>query len=87
ADDCFLVLRGLETLKVRLDAQCASALQIAGWLERHPLVERVLFPALPSDPGHALWRRDFGGGGSLFSLILKPAPEAAMHALFAALRR
>lgn len=86
-DDCFLVLRGLETLKVRLDAQCASALQIAGWLERHPQVERVLFPALPSDPGHALWRRDFGGGGSLFSLILKPAPESAMHALFAALRR
>jgi cystathionine beta-lyase len=86
-DDCFLVLRGLETLKLRLDAQCASALRVAGWLEQHPLVRRVLFPALPSDPGHALWRRDFHGGGSLFSLILEPAPESAMYALFHSLKR
>ncbi|WP_159627606.1 cystathionine beta-lyase [Massilia puerhi] len=85
-DDCFLVLRGLETLKVRLAAQCAAALEVASWLESHPLVERVLFPALASDPGHALWKRDFSGGGSLFSLILQGAPEAAMQALFAALR-
>lgn len=84
-DDCFLVLRGLETLKLRIDAQSASALRVASWLERHPMVERVLFPVLPSDPGHALWKRDFDGGGSLFSLILRDAPEMAMHAFFKAL--
>jgi cystathionine beta-lyase len=86
-DDCFLVLRGLETLKVRLAAQSAAALKIARWLEQHALVERLLFPALPSDPGHAIWQRDFSTCGCLFSLILKPAPEAAIYALFGALRR
>jgi cystathionine beta-lyase len=85
-DDCFLVLRGLETLQVRLAAQSASALDIARWLEQQPLVDRVLFPALESDPFHALWQRDFQGSGCLFSLILKPAPEQAMHAFFDALQ-
>jgi cystathionine beta-lyase len=84
-DDCFLVLRGLETLSVRLAAQSASAMQIALWLERHPLVQRVLFPALPSDPGHAIWRRDFDGCGCLLSVIMAPAPERAFHGLFDAL--
>lgn len=86
-DDCFLVLRGLETLKLRLDAQSASALRVASWLEQHPMVRRVLFPALPSDPGHAIWKRDFDGGGSLFSLILQPAPERAIYAFFESLQQ
>lgn len=86
-DDCFLVLRGLETLKVRLEAQSASALDIAHWLQAQPMVERLLFPALESDPGHAVWKRNFRGNGCLFSLILKPAPEAAFHGFFDALRR
>lgn len=85
-DDCFLVMRGLETLKVRFAAQSASTLQIAAELEQHPEVSRVLFPALPSDPGHANWKRDFHGSGCLFSLILQPAPEAAFNAFFDSLQ-
>ncbi len=85
-DDCFLVLRGLETLKVRFDAQSAAALRVAQFLESHPAVRKVLFPALPSDAGHAIWKRDFSGNGCLFSLMLEPAPEAAFTAFFDALR-
>jgi cystathionine beta-lyase len=85
-DDCFLVLRGLETLKIRLDAQSAATLEIARWLQAQPQVDRLLFPALESDSGHAIWKRDFGGSGCLFSVILKPAPEAAFHGFFNSLR-
>ena len=85
-DDCFLVLRGLETLNVRFAAQSASTLRIAQELERHPEVSRVLLPALPSDPGHTIWKRDFSGSGCLFSLILEPAPEMAFNAFFDALQ-
>lgn len=84
-DDCFLVLRGLETLKLRVDAQGASTLAIARHLERHPMVERVLYPPLESDPGHALWKRDFTTNGCLFSMILKPCPEPAFHGFFGSL--
>lgn len=86
-DDCFLVLRGLETLKVRLDAQSAATLDIARWLEKQPQVDRLLFPALEGDAGHAVWKRDFRGNGCLFSVILKPAPEAAFHGFFDSLQR
>ena len=85
-DDCFLVMRGLETLKVRFAAQSAATLRIATELERHPEVNKVLFPALPSDAGHAIWKRDFSGSGCLFSLILQPAPEIAFNAFFDSLR-
>ena len=85
-DDCFLVMRGLETLKLRFAAQSTSTLRIAGELERHAQVSQVLFPALPSDPGYAIWKRDFNGSGCLFSMILEPAPEAAFTAFFDALR-
>jgi cystathionine beta-lyase len=85
-DDCFLVMRGLETLKVRFAAQSASTLQIARELERHPEVSKVLFPALQSDTGHAIWKRDFSSSGCLFSLILQPGPEAAFTAFFDALQ-
>jgi cystathionine beta-lyase len=57
-----------------------SAIEIARWFERRPEVLRVLHPALPSDPGHALWQRDFGGASGLFSIVLKPVPEKAVHA-------
>ncbi|QNK69260.1 cystathionine beta-lyase [Variovorax sp. PAMC26660] len=86
-DDCFLVLRGLETLKLRVAAQSASTLRIAQWLQTQPAVERLLYPPLESDPGHALWKRDFRTNGCLFSLILKPAPEAAFNGFFDALQR
>ena len=67
-DDCFLTLRGLRTMAVRLERQQASALRVARWLEARSEVKRVLYPPLESDPGHALWKRDFGGGASLFGV-------------------
>jgi cystathionine beta-lyase/cystathionine gamma-synthase len=62
--DCWLVLRGLKTLAVRMRQHCENARRIAAWLEEHPAVERVLYPGLPSHPGHEIARglmRDFGG--------------------------
>lgn len=86
-EDCFLVLRGLETLKLRVAAQGASTIEVARHLAQHPLVERLMYPPLESDPGHAIWKRDFKTNGCLFSMILKPAPEAAFHGFFDALRQ
>lgn len=86
-EDCFLVLRGLETLQVRYAAQSQSALTLAHWLQGQAAVSQVLFPALPGSPGHRIWKRDFGPGGCLFSLILRPAPDPAYSAFFAALKR
>lgn len=69
-DDVFLALRGMRTLDVRLRQHEASGLEVARWLEKHPKVKRVLHPALPSDPGHALWKRDFRGSTGLFGMEL-----------------
>ena len=71
-DDCSLALRGMKTMAVRLKAIEASALRIAKWLSEGPEVERVLHPALPSCPGHELWKRDFTGSSGLFSIVFKP---------------
>ena len=68
-DDVFLGLRGLRTLGARLPLHQASALKVARWLEKRPEVARVLYPALESDPGHALWRRDMTGATGLFSFV------------------
>lgn len=70
ADDASLVLRGLQTMSLRIERQAASALALAQWLARRPEVIRVLHPALPSNPGHALWKRDFDGASGLFSIEL-----------------
>lgn len=70
ADDCFLVLRGLQSLPVRLAAHDRAAREIAEWLMQRPEVTRVLHPALPECPGHTEWRRDFTGASGLFSIIL-----------------
>jgi cystathionine gamma-synthase len=62
--DCWLVLRGIKTLAVRMRQHCDNARRVAGFLDEHPAVERVLYPGLPSHPGHAVARtqmRDFGG--------------------------
>ena len=77
-DDCFLALRGMRSLSVRLKRQSESAMQVARWLDARPEVRRVLYPALESDPGHALWKRDFEGASSLFGLALHTADEAAV---------
>ncbi len=72
-DDAFLILRGLRTVEVRMHRHQETALEVAGWLGECPEVRRVLHPALPSHPGHALWRRDFSGSSGLFSFELDPA--------------
>jgi cysteine-S-conjugate beta-lyase len=71
-DDCWLALRGARTLAVRLERQMQSALEVARWFERRSEVSRVLYPALPGAPGHDLWRRDFSGACSLFSVEFSP---------------
>ena len=79
-DDVYLGLRGLRTLGIRLDRHYQSGLAVARWLESRPEVLRMLHPALPSHPGHALWKRDFTGASGLFSMVLKPVPKKAYHA-------
>lgn len=75
-DDCSLALRGLQTLAVRLDHLEKSTLEVANWLAKHPSVEQVLHPALPSCPGHEFWKRDFTGSSSVFSFIFKDEFDA-----------
>lgn len=80
-DDCYLALRGLRTLSVRLARHQQTALRLIEWLARQPEVERILYPALPDDPGYALWRRDFAAASGLFGVVLRPCPAAAVAAL------
>ena len=70
-DDCSLALRGLQTLAVRLAHLQGATLDVATWLTRHPAVEAVYHPALPSCPGHDIWARDFSGSTSVFSFKFK----------------
>lgn len=79
-DDCFLALRGLRTMAVRLKRHQETALKLTQWLGARPEVARILYPALPGDPGHALWKRDFKGACGLFGFELKPVSEAAVAA-------
>jgi len=81
SDDCFLGLRGLRTLAVRLAHQQASAMAIAQWLQGRPEVAEVLYPALPGARGHALWKRDFTGASSLFGVILHPVNKGRIDAM------
>ncbi|MEW6263193.1 MAG: cystathionine beta-lyase [Thermodesulfobacteriota bacterium] len=81
-DDCYLALRGLRTLAVRLRYQQQAALALARWFEARPEVARVLHPALPGCPGHEYWKRDFTGATGLFGVLLKPRPEAALASMF-----
>ncbi len=80
-EDCYLALRGLRTLATRLERHQRSALRVAEWLAGRDEVERVLYPALPDDPGHALWRRDFSGASGLFGFVLRPIGRPALAAL------
>lgn len=81
-DDIYLALRGLRSLSVRLHRHWENGVLLAESMARHPMVERVLHPALPGDPGHALWRRDFRGASGLFAVALRPVPRAALEAFF-----
>ncbi|WP_414899827.1 cystathionine beta-lyase [Sphingomonas flavalba] len=85
-DDAWLGLRGLRTMGVRLAQHQANALKVAGWLADRPEVARVLYPALPGDPGHALWRRDFSGASGLFSIVLDGGNDAGRVAMLDGLR-
>lgn len=65
--DCFLVLRGLKTLSVRMDRHEANARAIAPWLAKHPRLEKVYYPGLPDHPGHALHQRQASGFGGMIA--------------------
>jgi cystathionine beta-lyase len=80
-DLCYEAMRGLRTLAVRMKHHEQSALEIARWLEQRPEVARVLHPALPKDPGHTLWKRDFLGSSSLFGVLLKTTNETAIASM------
>jgi cysteine-S-conjugate beta-lyase len=80
-DDAYLALRGLRTLGVRLERHQRNAVLVAEWLLTRPEVARVHYPALPDDPGHAIWKRDFTGASSLVGVSLAPAPKPAVDAM------
>ena len=69
ADDTYLVLRGLPTMKLRFDTHDRSARDIAAWLKARPEIAKVLHPAFDDCPGHSIWKRDFTGAGGLFSVL------------------
>jgi cysteine-S-conjugate beta-lyase len=81
-DDCYLALRGLRSAGVRLRQHQKQALALATYLKARPEIERVMYPALPDDPGHALWQRDFSGASGLFGVALKRGtPKQAVDAM------
>jgi cystathionine gamma-synthase len=74
--DCWLVLRGVKTLAIRMDRHCLNAAAIAAFFERHPRVERVLYPGLPSHPGHKVASRQMRNFGGMISFLLASEEEA-----------
>jgi cystathionine beta-lyase len=80
-DDCYLALRGLRTMALRLRQHHATSLKLAEWLARRDDVERVIHPALPDDGGYALWQRDMPGAGGVFAVLLRPVPTKALAAM------
>ena len=82
SEECYLAHRGLRTLAVRLRRHQATALALAEWLRAREQVARVMHPALPDDPGHRIWRRDFTGASGLFGLVLsRPYPRRCLAAM------
>ena len=79
-DDVYNALRGLRTLAVRMRRHNDAALEVAQWLQKRPEVQRVMYPALPDDPGHAIWKRDFRGASGLFSFTLGKYSDKALAA-------
>jgi cystathionine beta-lyase len=85
-DDCALALRGLATLHLRLRAMEKATLEVAGWLDRQSAVATVLHPAFPDCPGHPVWKRDFTGSASLFSIIFRDWSAAQVECFVDRLR-
>ena len=81
-----MALRGFRTIGVRMKQQMANALTVARWLAGRSEVQRVLYPALENDPGHAIWKRDFDGAASLFGVILRTGDRAKVTAMVNALK-
>lgn len=79
--DSFLAHRGVKTLGIRMERHCANALLVAQWLERHPKIERVIYPGLKSHPQYALARKQMKAGGGMISVIVKGGVKAATKTL------
>jgi len=73
ADDCYLAMRGMRTLAVRLRQHQEGAMKVASWMQGRPQVKRVLYPPLATSPDHDLWKRDFTGASGLFGVEFDPA--------------
>ncbi|MFT3731044.1 MAG: cystathionine beta-lyase [Hyphomicrobium sp.] len=86
SEETYLGLRGLRTLAVRLAQHQRSGIAVAEWLKARPEVDRILHPALPGDPGHAIWKRDFTGASGLFTAVLKPVSEKKLAAFLDGLK-
>lgn len=80
-DDINLAARGLRTLRLRLERHMENGIAVAEWLRARAEIEEVLHPALAGNPGHDIWKRDFDGAGSLFSIRLKPYDDDAVFAM------
>ena len=86
SEEVYLGHRGIRTIHVRLKHHWAVGIEMAEWLQARPEVSRVLHPALPTHPGHEMWKRDFLGASSLFTAILHPAPKPAIAAMLDGLK-
>ncbi|MSR55544.1 MAG: cystathionine gamma-synthase [Gemmataceae bacterium] len=75
--DCFLTLRGLKTLAIRMERHAANAVELSGWLTKHPAVQKVYYPGLADHPGHAVARKQMRNFGGMISLHLKGGTDAA----------
>ncbi|HZT49679.1 MAG TPA: PLP-dependent transferase, partial [Hyphomicrobiaceae bacterium] len=76
-DEAYSALKGLRTAAARIAMHQAHTAEVVAWLDRQPRVKRILYPAHPGDPGHALWRRDFKGANGLLSIELAPPASQA----------
>ena len=86
SEDAYQILRGLRTLPTRMAHHGPASLKVAAWLAQQPQVLRVLHPALPGAPGHALWKRDYAGAAGVFAIVMQPGPDRAVAAFLDSLQ-